>query len=107
VEVIRYGIYWANLDPAVGREMKKTRPVVVISPDVMNRNLGTVLVCPLTSSHKKYPTRVKVKIKGKISSIALDQLRSIDKSRLFKLMATLDTKQSNDLNERLMDMLKK
>ncbi len=105
--MVRFGIYWVNLDPALCREIKKTRPVVVVSPDVMNRNLGAVLVCPLTSSHKKYPTRVKVKIKGKIGSVALDQLRSIDKSRLITQMATLNTRQSDELIERLLDMLKK
>lgn len=105
--MVRFSVYWANLDPTVGREMKKTRPVVVVSPDVMNRNLGTVLVCPLTSSQKKYPTRVKIKIKGKIGAIALDQLRSIDKSRLISLMAKLNTRQSDELIERLLDMLRK
>ncbi len=105
--MVRFSIYWADLDPTVGRAMKKTRPVVVVSPDVMNRNLGTVLVCPLTSSQKKYPTRVKVKIKGKIGSIALDQLRSIDKSRLISQMAILSTRQSDELIEVLLDMLKK
>jgi len=107
VEVVRFDIYWANLDPTVGREMKKTRPVVIVSPNVMNRNLGTVLVCPLTSSHKKYPTRVKVKIEGKAGSIALDQLRSIDKSRLISKMASLNINQSDELVKRLIDMFRK
>jgi len=107
MEVVRYGVYWANLDPTVGREMKKTRPVVMVSPNVMNENLGTVLVCPLTSSQKKYPTRIKVMVGRKSGAVAIDHMRSIDKSRLINQMGTLTIKESDELANRLVEMLKK
>ena len=107
MEVVRYHIYWANLDPAVGREMKKTRSVVVVSPDVMNHNLGTVLVCPLTSSEKDYPTRVRVVVDGKTGAVAIDHIRSIDKSRLISQMGALSPKETNDLVDRLIEMFQK
>ncbi|NQZ79330.1 MAG: type II toxin-antitoxin system PemK/MazF family toxin, partial [Ekhidna sp.] len=80
--MVRFDIYWANLDPTIGSEMKKTRPVVIVSPDVMNRNLNTVLVCPLNTTSKSYPTRISVNFEGKEGMIALDHIRSIDKKRL-------------------------
>lgn len=107
MEVVRFGVYWANLDPTIGREMKKTRPVVVVSPDVLNDNLGTVIVCPLTSSMKDYPTRVKVKVNGKVGAVAIDHMRSIDKSRLINQLDILNIKESDRLVDRLIEMLKK
>lgn len=107
MELVRFGVYWANLDPTIGREMKKTRPVVVVSPDVMNNNLGTVLVCPLTSSQKNYPTRVKVQIDGRIGRVAIDHLRSIDKTRLIDQLDVLNKKESDDLVNRLLEVFKK
>jgi len=107
MEVVRYGVYWANLDPTVDREMKKTRPVVVVSPKVMNENLGTVLVCPLTSSQKKYPTRIKVVVEGKRGAVAIDHMRSIDKSRLINQLGVLTKLESDSLVNRLIEMLKK
>lgn len=105
--VVRFGVYWVNLDPTVGREMKKTRPVVVVSPDVMNDNLGTVLVCPLTSSQKKYPTRIEVKVDGKAGSIAIDHLRSIDKVRLMNCIDVLSRNDSDKLVNCLLEVFKK
>jgi mRNA interferase MazF len=79
----RYRVYWASLDPIRGGEMAKTRPVVVISDDAMNRNLSTIVVCPLTSSiHPRWPSRVQTRVGGKAAEIAVDQIRAIDKARL-------------------------
>ena len=104
--VTRFDVYWANLDPTIGSEMKKTRPVVVVSPDVMNRNLNTVIVCPLTTSLKKYPTRVNLIIGGKEGAIALDQIRSIDKERLVKRITSLSQTQIRIVQNNLLEMFK-
>ena len=104
--VNRFDVYWANLDPTIGSEMKKTRPVIVVSPDVMNRNLNTVIVCPLTSSLKNYPTRVNLIIAGKEGAIALDQIRSIDKERLAKRITSLSQTQINVVQNNLLQMFK-
>jgi mRNA interferase MazF len=79
----RYGVYWVCLDPVRGSEIAKTRPAVVISDDAMNRLLETVVVCPLTSRlHPQWPSRVQVRVAKKDAEIAIDQIRTIDKSRL-------------------------
>jgi len=72
-----------------GSEIKKTRPCVVISPDEMNHNINTVIIAPMTSSIKKYPTRVPVEFQGKKGQIVLDQIRTVDKTRLIKKMGRL------------------
>ena len=83
--VKQYGIYLVCLDPAIGSEMKKTRPVVVVSQDNMNKNLDTVVVCPLTSSiHEAWRSRIQFKSKGKLSEIAVDQIRTVSKKRIVK-----------------------
>ena len=104
--VNRFDVYWANLDPTIGSEMKKTRPVIVVSPDVMNRNLKTVIVCPLTTSLKNYPTRVKLNIAGKEGAVALDHIRSIDKERLVKRITNLSQTQINVIQNNLIEMFK-
>ncbi|GBD88740.1 mRNA interferase MazF [bacterium BMS3Abin03] len=87
--ISRFEIYYVNLDPTTGSEIKKTRPCVIISPDEMNRNISTVIIAPLTSVLRNYPTRVSCKVKGKQGQIVLDQIRTIDKSRLIKKIDTL------------------
>ncbi len=82
--VNRFDICIVSLDPTRGSEIKKTRPCVIISPDEMNHNINTVIVAPMTSSSKKYPTRVPIEFQGKKGQIILDQIRTIDKSRLIK-----------------------
>lgn len=82
MEVKQYDIFWVNLDPTVGSEIRKTRPCVIISPDEMNANIRTVVIAPLTTSSRSYPTRINVTINGKKGSIVLDQIRTIDKIRL-------------------------
>ncbi len=82
--VTRFAVFLVTLDPVRGSEMRKTRPCVVVSPDEMNRRLQTVIVAPLTSNMKPSPFRVRIRFANQEGSIALDQLRTIDKSRLVK-----------------------
>ncbi len=87
--VNRYDIYVVSLDPTRGSEIKKTRPCVVISPDEMNHYINTVIIAPMTSSVKQYPTRVLVEFHGKKGQIVLDQIRTVDKDRLIKKIGRL------------------
>lgn len=80
----QYQIVVVNLDPTIGSEISKVRPCVVISPIEMNKYLRTVIVAPLTSKQKNYPTRIEVKHKGKANWVALDQIKTIDKRRIYK-----------------------
>ncbi|MGE5395080.1 MAG: type II toxin-antitoxin system PemK/MazF family toxin [Candidatus Saccharibacteria bacterium] len=89
MEIIQYQIILVNLDPTIGSEIKKTRPCVVISPNEMNRYLNTVVIAPLTTSSKNYPTRIEIKHDNKIGWIVLDQIRTIDKQRIIKLFGQL------------------
>lgn len=88
--ISRFELYFVNLDPTVGSEIKKTRPCVIISPNEMNRNISTIIIAPLTSKLKNYPTRVPCKVEGKQGQIVLDQIRTIDKTRLIKKIDTLN-----------------
>jgi mRNA interferase MazF len=87
--VKRFEVYLVNLDPTVGIEIQKTRPCLVISPDEMNRNIATVIVAPMTTQGKVYPTRVSCTFQGKEGLIVLDQLRTVDKQRLVKRLGRL------------------
>jgi mRNA interferase MazF len=84
MELIQYQIVLVNLDPTIGSEIKKTRPCVIISPDEMNKYLNMVIIAPMTSQSKKYPTRIEVNHDNKIGWIVLDQIRTIDKQRIVK-----------------------
>jgi mRNA interferase MazF len=90
VVVRRFDIHLVRLDPTEGREIRKTRPCLVISPDEMNRHIDTVIVAPMTTKHRLYPSRVPVKFRGKTGQIVLDQIRTVDKTRLVKRLGTLD-----------------
>jgi mRNA interferase MazF len=90
--ISRFEVYFVNLDPTIGSEIKKTRPCVIISPNEMNHNISTLIIAPLTSKLKNYPTRVPCKVEGKQGQIVLDQIRTVDKSRLVKKMDTLNKK---------------
>ena len=85
----QYEVYWVKLGPTVGSEIKKTRPCLVVSPDEMNSYLNTITVAPLTTKFKDYPTRVKTELKGTPSWIVLDQLRSVDRGRLYQRVGTI------------------
>ena len=86
----RFDVYLIDLEPTVGSELRKTPPCLVISPDDMNRYLNTVLIAPMTTQGKAYPSRVPCYFDGKSGHIALDQLRVIDKSRLVKRLGRID-----------------
>jgi mRNA interferase MazF len=92
VEVVasRFEVFLVSLDPTVGHEIKKTRPCLVISPDEMNLHIGTVIVAPMTTKGRAYPTRVPVTFKRKAGQIVLDQIRTVDKARLVKQMGKID-----------------
>ncbi len=92
----QYAIVLVNLDPTIGSEIRKTRPCVIISPDEMNRHLNTIVIAPMTTNLKPYPTRVGVLHNEKEGMIVIDQLRTIDKSRVLKISGTL--KQEEILN---------
>jgi len=89
MDVNQYQIVLVNLDPTVGSEIKKTRPCVIISPDEMNKYLQTVIIAPMTSQSRLYPTRIEVKHDDKKGWIALDQLRTVDKQRILKILDKL------------------
>ena len=88
--VSRFEVWLVTLDPTRGSEIAKTRPCVIISPDSVNRSLNTVMIAPLTSTHKPYPTRVDCQFDGHDGQVALDQARSVDKVRLTKRLGQLD-----------------
>ncbi len=88
--VSRFTVWLVTLDPTRGSEIAKTRPCVVISPDSVNKYLNTVMVAPLTSTQKPYPTRVDCQFDGRDGQIALDQARSVDKVRLLQQIGELD-----------------
>ncbi len=90
MRITQYSIYLLNLDPTVGHEIKKTRPCIVISPDEMNRHLETIMIAPMTTKSRDYPTRVKVDLLGKTSWIVLDQIRTVDRQRFLKKLGCLD-----------------
>ena len=82
--VKRFDVYLVNLDPTVGHEIKKSRPCLVISPDELNRNISTVIVAPMTTKGRNYPTRVSCTFNDKKGQILLEQMRAVDKIRLIK-----------------------
>jgi mRNA interferase MazF len=93
MEIKQYQLVVVNLDPTVGNEMKKTRPCVVISPDEMNRFLQTIVIAPITSASKPYPTRIPIK-QGKTKGwVVLDQIRTIDRRRIVKAAGVLNAKE--------------
>jgi mRNA interferase MazF len=86
----RFDVYLTNLDPTVGSEIQKTRPCLIVSPNEMNKHIRTVIVAPMTTAGKDYPTRVSCTFKKKKGQIVLDQIRTIDKKRLVKKLGTID-----------------
>jgi pemK family protein len=85
MEVKQYKVVLVNLDPTLGSEVKKTRPCLVISPDEMNKHLNTIIIAPITSSSKPYPTRIEIKGKNTKGWVMIDQIRTIDKQRITKV----------------------
>ena len=89
MELEQYQIVLVNLDPTVGSEIKKVRPCVIISPDEMNQYLKIVVIAPMTTTSKKYPTRIKIKHDNKTGWVVIDQIRTIDKQRITKILGKL------------------
>ena len=86
----RFEVYLVNLDPTLGSEIQKSRPCLVISPDEMNAHIATVIVAPMTTRGRDYPSRVPCQFQGKDGQVVLDQIRTVDKSRLVKRMGIID-----------------
>jgi mRNA interferase MazF len=97
MEIKQYQIILVNPDPTIGSEIKKTRPCVVVSPDEMNKYLRTVVITPMTTSSKNYPTRIEVKYDNKIGWIVLDQIGTIDKRRILKSLGRLSKPEIKEL----------
>ena len=98
----QYSIVLVNLDPTIGSEIKKTRPCVIISPNEMNFNINTVIIAPMTSKSKDYPTRVKI---DDNSYVVLDQIRTIDKQRIIKKLGELDIEVVLQIKQVIKEML--
>ena len=101
----RYDIRWANLDPTVGSEMKKTRPVVIVSLDALNDKLDTVVICPLTTSlHPAWRSRLQVRAANRHAEIAVDQIRTASKSRIGDKLDELSEKEAAALRRLIVEM---
>jgi mRNA interferase MazF len=100
----RFEVYYVNLEPTVGSEIKKTRPCVIISPNEMNYNISTVIIAPITSKLRNYPTRISCKVEGKQGQIVLDQIRTVDKIRLVKKIDNLNKATQNKVLNVLKEM---
>ena len=95
--VARFEVYLVRLDPSEGHEIQETRPCVVISPDELNRHIATVIVAPMTTTRRAYPTRVPLRFQGKDGQIVLDQIRTVDKTRLIRRLGRLSDKAARNV----------
>jgi len=102
--VQRFDVFLVNLDPTVGREIQKTRPCVVISPNEMNRQIATVIIAPMTTQGRDYPTRIACQFQGKTGQIVLDQIRTVDKTRLVKRLGQISPDEQKQVLELLAEM---
>jgi len=93
----RLDVYLISLDPTVGSEIQKTRPCLIVSPDEMNRHIHTVIVAPMTTKGRPYPTRLDCKFQGKQGQVVLDQIRTVDKARLARKLGRIDSKTQSDV----------
>lgn len=87
--VRRFDVWLVNLDPTVGSEIRKTRPALIVSPDEMNEHIATVIIAPMTTKGRNYPTRVPCSFEGRAGQVVLDQLRTVDKARLVKRLGRI------------------
>jgi mRNA interferase MazF len=97
-------VWLIGLDPSKGSEIKKTHPCLVISPDEMNEALQTVVVAPMTTTLRNYPTRVNLTFRNKVGQVALDQLRAIDRQRLVRKLGQVSTKTASQVSNVLLEM---
>ena len=100
----RFDVFLVNLDPTVGSEIKKTRPCLIISPDEMNEHIATVIVAPMTTKGRSYPTRVSCHFGGKRGQIVLDQIRTIDKIRLVRKLGRISPATQKKVIAMLLEM---
>lgn len=100
----RFDVYVVSLDPTIGSEIKKKRPCIIISPDEMNAYLNTVIIAPMTSTLKGYPTRVACTFQTKKGEVVLDQLRTVDKERLIKRLGSINHDTSDKIVAKLVEM---
>ena len=98
---LRFEVHLISLDPTKGSEIRKTRPCLIISPNEMNKHIRTVIIAPMTSTVKNYPTRITTTFQGKKGQIVLDQIRTVDKSRLIKKLGSI----SNSAEEKVLSVL--
>jgi mRNA interferase MazF len=103
--VNQYEVHLIDLDPTKGHELQKTRPCLIISPDEMNRNIGTVIIAPMTTKSHNYPTRVELEFQGKNGWIVLDQIRTVDKTRLIKKVGKIEERTIQEVKNVLREML--
>lgn len=97
-------VWLIALDPSKGSEIRRTRPCLVVSPDEMNEPLQTVLVAPMTTTLRSYPTRVKLNFRNKAGQVALDQLRAVDRQRLVRKLGTISNKTAAAVSSVLVEM---
>ena len=97
MEVKQYAIVMVNLNPTIGSEIKKTRPCIIISPYEMNKYLRTVVIAPMTTSSKNYPTRVEIEHNKKMGWVVLDQIRTIDKQRIIKVLGRMTESETKEV----------
>lgn len=107
MEIKRFQVYLVNLDPTIGHEIRKTRPCLIISPNEMNRHIGTVIVAPMTTKGRNYPTRIQCSFQDKKGQAVLDQIRTVDKKRLVKKLGTLNSKAQNSVLKILQELFVK
>jgi mRNA interferase MazF len=107
MEVNRFDVFLVALDPTLGHEIKKSSPCAIISPDEMNRHIGTVIIAPMTTKGRNYPSRVDCTFQGKQGQVVLDQVRTVDKQRLVKRLGQLSPVTSDRVLEVLVEMFQK
>ncbi|MFO7534375.1 MAG: type II toxin-antitoxin system PemK/MazF family toxin [Kiritimatiellia bacterium] len=107
MEVNRFDVFLVSLGPTMGHEIKKARPCAIISPDEMNHNIGTVIIAPMTTKGRHYPTRVDCAFQGREVLIVLDQIRTVDKGRLAKNLGHLSPATGDRILEVLAEMFQK
>ena len=96
-----------NLNPTQGTEIRKTRPCLIVSPDEMNRYLQTLIVAPMTTTERPYPSRVSVRFQGKSGQIALDQVRAIDRERLVRRLETISSATAESVSATLLEIFRR
>jgi len=101
----QYDIFWVDLNPTIGHEIKKLRPCVILSPDEMNLNINTIIIAPMTTKSRSYPTRIEITFSKKVGWIVLDQIRTVDKTRLKEKAGHLKEMSITEVKDVLKEML--